>query len=159
MPDGPHAARRRFRSRHRLGGRDSFVAVYQARVSKARGPLTLHTRPNGLPNHRLGLSVGRRIGNAVQRNLIKRRIREAFRLSEPELPRVDTAAKMGEMGNGGDVAEGAARGGYDMVVGVRRPEPLPMRQYAVLLAELAAETHAVWQKRAARGAGEGAPDG
>ncbi len=158
MPDGPHAARRRFRSRHRLGGRDSFAAVYQARVSKARGPLTLHTRPNGLPNHRLGLSVGRRIGNAVRRNLIKRRIREAFRLSEPELPRAATPAKMSEMGNAVGMTEGAALGGYDMVVGVRRPEPLPMRDYATLLAELASETHAVWQKRAARAGGKGAPD-
>jgi len=36
--------------------------------------------PNGLPYSRFGFSVSRRIGKAVQRNLIRRRIRESLRL-------------------------------------------------------------------------------
>ena len=35
---------------------------------------------------RLGVSVGRKIGGAVQRNKVKRAIREAFWSSSPELP-------------------------------------------------------------------------
>ena len=35
---------------------------------------------------RLGISVGRRIGRAVQRNKVKRAIREAFQALAPELP-------------------------------------------------------------------------
>jgi len=42
--------------------------------------------PNGLPYCRLGLAVSRKVGNAVVRNKIKRRLREIFRKQLKDRP-------------------------------------------------------------------------
>jgi len=42
--------------------------------------------PNELPFCRLGLAVSRKVGNAVVRNRIKRRLREIFRKQLKDLP-------------------------------------------------------------------------
>ena len=47
----------------------------------------LFFRPNGLPHSRLGITVPARVGKAVLRNRLKRRLREAFRLNRVDLPR------------------------------------------------------------------------
>lgn len=42
--------------------------------------------PNGLFHWRLGITVGKNIGSAVQRNHLKRLIRETFRLNKGSFP-------------------------------------------------------------------------
>jgi ribonuclease P protein component len=120
-------ARRVFRRRHRLSRARDFQATYKQGLRKQRGPLLVFARPNGLGHARLGLSVSRRVGNAVTRNAIKRRVREAFRLLMADRP-----------------------GDHDLIVVVRRHEALPTDEYRRLLASAWAALDRAWRKRGER---------
>jgi ribonuclease P protein component len=65
-----------------------FQAVYDRRRSVAEPDLgiVIYARENSLPFSRLGLSVSRKYGGAVQRNRIRRLLREAYRLEKAEIP-------------------------------------------------------------------------
>jgi ribonuclease P protein component len=84
--------------------------MYKEGIRRTSGPLLVHTRTNDLNFSRLGLSVPKRVGNAITRNLIKRRCREAFRISQDDLPR-----------------------SIDILLTIRQHEPLAMNEYATLI--------------------------
>jgi ribonuclease P protein component len=78
---------RRFSSAFRLRAQSDFDRVYARRASAADDVLLVYACDNGLQHPRIGLSVSRKVGNAVKRNSWKRILREAFRLSIEQLPR------------------------------------------------------------------------
>ena len=67
------------RRAQRLRHRREFAAVYR-RGRPFRGALlVLRALPNSRPESRFGFTAGQALGNAVVRNRIKRRLREAAR--------------------------------------------------------------------------------
>jgi len=74
----------RFTSTLRLKTRPEFLAVQESGHRVATRYVTLLGMANNHPFDRLGLIASRKFGKAVARNRAKRRLREAFRLSEPD---------------------------------------------------------------------------
>jgi len=87
-PRRPQSASRghRFQQHERLLLRREFDRVFESGCRAADGLLTVFVAANGRTYSRFGISVGRQVGGAVERNRAKRRIREAFRTQKHDLP-------------------------------------------------------------------------
>lgn len=68
------------RKKHRLHGRRGFQTAYQKGQTWTNELFVLKALPNGLPHNRFGFAVGKRLGNAVVRNRLRRRLRELVRV-------------------------------------------------------------------------------
>jgi ribonuclease P protein component len=77
------------RKRRRLSRSGEFERVYREGSSHANRFLVAYSFPRSDEDgegSRLGVSVGRKVGGAVERNRIKRALRESFWALEDELP-------------------------------------------------------------------------
>ncbi|OYW23011.1 MAG: ribonuclease P protein component [Planctomycetales bacterium 12-60-4] len=119
-----------FPKQSRLVTKADFDRVYKQRCKAGDGVLLVFGAPNDLGRTRLGLSVSRKVGNAVVRNRQKRLLREAFRLGQHQLPR-----------------------GIDLIVIPTAPERASLEVYGQSLGRLAAKL----ARRIAKSSESGAP--
>ena len=62
-----------------------FRRLYQRGKTAADGRIALYVRRNGGSENRLGFTVSTKVGCAVVRNRVRRRLREIYRLHEASL--------------------------------------------------------------------------
>ena len=62
-----------------------FRRLYQKGKTAADSRLALYVRRSGREKNRLGLTVSTKVGCAVVRNRVRRRLREIYRLNEDKL--------------------------------------------------------------------------
>jgi len=77
----------RFPKSLRLTRRAEFVRVQDTGRKAAADPLLGLALPNALGRTRLGITVSKKVGNAVVRARVRRHLRELFRTRSSELPR------------------------------------------------------------------------
>ena len=75
-----------FPKEYRLLRRSEFRQVYEGGQRRSAPLAVTFFRPNGLPVTRLGITTPAKLGGAVLRNRVKRRIREVFRLNRLTIP-------------------------------------------------------------------------
>jgi ribonuclease P protein component len=73
----------------RLRRRREFVEVQQRGRRLYSGDVLVLALESGAARPRIGITVSSRVGNAVERNRVKRWVREAWRAMRTDLPAVD----------------------------------------------------------------------
>ncbi len=62
-----------------------FRRIYAKGKSGVSPCLVVYCRPNRCGHNRLGVTVGTKLGHAVVRNRVRRRLREIYRLNQPRM--------------------------------------------------------------------------
>lgn len=115
----------------RMSGALAFARVFRRGKRRLAGPLHFFALPNDKAYVRIGLSVSRRVGSAVERHRIKRLLREALRLDQHVLP-----------------------SGYDVIVKVRPHQALSLEEYQALFRRALEQLDAQWRRASDSGRGD-----
>ncbi|MCI7767071.1 MAG: ribonuclease P protein component [Oscillospiraceae bacterium] len=70
----------------KLKNNKDFVRLYGKGAFVSGGLCTVYYRKNGKKTNRIGISTGKKIGNAVLRSRARRVIRQAYRETEKDFP-------------------------------------------------------------------------
>ena len=73
------------KARGTLKKNSDFRRLYAKGKSAVTPYLVLYARPNKLEENRVGYTVSVKLGHAVVRNRVRRRLREIYRLNSPRL--------------------------------------------------------------------------
>lgn len=85
----------RFTKESKLIKTDEFSSVFNFRKRIATKYLVMHYQPNTLNRPRLGLVVGKKVAKpAVQRNYMRRVLREFFRTRQYEINHLDLVVRV-----------------------------------------------------------------
>jgi ribonuclease P protein component len=76
----------RFTKDDRVRRRSEFLRIQRQGRKVATRSFLLFLRKNGLGRARLGVTVSKRVGNAVRRNRLKRLVREVYRRHRGAFP-------------------------------------------------------------------------
>ena len=95
VASGSPDADQRFRDAYRLRKTDEYSSVFAFKRAIKGRYLIVHYRPNALSTARLGVVVAKKLARrAVQRNLVKRIVREGFRRQRAHLPCLDLVIRL-----------------------------------------------------------------
>lgn len=75
-----------FQKSQRLLKSSDFRGLFDAGIKVVDAHLVVVATPSKMKRARLGLVVSKKVGNAVHRNRVKRRLREIFRYGQNQVP-------------------------------------------------------------------------
>ena len=116
-----------FDKTRRIVRKSDFQRIFAARCTAADRLLAVYVASNNLEHPRLGITIGRKHGNAVQRNRLRRLLRKAFRLEQHNLA-----------------------GGLDYLLLPRPVPPASLADYRQIFVRLARDAAKRWHARSQR---------